>query len=70
MFLCCGDEVLVLGHGFYRRFGDEHVDLAFDGVERYRVVCCVWGKDRYGGARGKGVDGGLVGFGVPDGFAG
>lgn len=64
VFLCCGEESLVVLEGFDRGFGNEDVDLALDGVEGYRVVRCVWGEDCDGVAGGEGVDGGFVGGGV------
>ena len=40
------------------------MDLALDCVEGDGIVRCIWCEDRDCGARGEGVDGGFVGFGV------
>ena len=64
VFLCGGEERLVVLEGLDGRFGDQDVDLAFDGVQGYGVVRCVWGEDGDGVAGGEGVDGGFVGGGV------
>ena len=60
----CGEEGLVVCEGLDGGFGDQHMDLAFYGVEGDRVVRCVWREDRDCVAGGERVDGGLVGIGV------
>lgn len=68
------DEDAVLGSGFQQRemvrerldsrLRDQHVDLAFDGVQGDRVVRCVGREDRDCVARGQGIDCRLVRLGV------
>ncbi len=53
-----------MGEGLDGGFRDQDVVFSLDGVERDRVVCCVWCEDCDGGAGGEGVDCGFVGGGV------
>lgn len=64
MFFCGGEEGLLVLEGFDGGFGDENVDLAFNGVEGDAVMGCVWGKDRDGVSWRESVNGGFVGFWV------
>ena len=64
MFFCGSEQSLVVCKGFDRGFGDEDVDLSFDGVQSDGVVCCVWSEDCDGVAGEEGIDCFLVGFGI------
>ena len=64
VFAGFGDEMLVLGEVLDRRFCDQDVNAATDGVKSDRIVRCVRGEDCDGITRGERLNGYFVGFWV------
>jgi len=64
VLLGCRKKRLVVLESFDGWFGDEHVNLALDSIERNGIVSGIRSEDSDGGTRGQGINCGFVGIGV------